>query len=287
MSVHKHTYKNYTGPRTAVWGRFLVLARFGFGRVFQLKFLLLFIIGCLFYPLLCAAYIYLVHNESFLAGFSIPASRLPRVDGRFFYYYSIVQGALAYLLTSLVGPVLVTPDFANGAMPLYFSRPFSRLEYVAGRLAVLLSLLSLITWVPGIVLFAIQASIEGLGWTLTSVWLAFAIVAGLLVWIVVLSLIGLALSAWVRWKIGAGALVLGVIFVGAGFGTAINSLMRTSHGSLIDLTQVAHTLWSYLFRYDTGTEMPVSSACVVLGVTSLICIWLLAKRVRPFEVIKS
>ncbi len=286
MAVHKHTYKNYTGPRTPAWSRFLVLARFGFARVFRLKFLLLFIIGCLFYPLVCAAYIYLSHNPAFLALFRIPAAQLPHVDGRFFYFYSIVQGALAYLLTAFVGPVLVTPDFANGAMPLYFSRPFSRAEYVGGRISVLLVLLSLITWIPGVVLFAIQASIEGWDWTRLNLWLAGAIVLGLLVWIAVLSLIGLALSAWVRWKIGAGALVLGVIFAGAGFGAAINSLMRTNVGALMDLTQVAHTLWSYLFRYDTGTEMSVSSAWIVLAVTSVICAWLLARRIRPFEVIK-
>ena len=121
---------------------------------------------------------------------------------------------------------------------------------------------------------------------MANLWLAGAIILGLLVWIIVLSLIGLALSAWVKWKIGAGALVLGVIFAGAGFGTAVNSLMRTNYGALIDLTQVAHTIWSYLFRYDTGTEMSVSSAWIVLAVTSLLCLWLLAKRIKPFEVIK-
>jgi ABC-2 type transport system permease protein len=286
MAVHKHTYKNYTGSRTPTWSRFLVLARFGFARVCHLKFLVLFFIGCLFYPLICAAYIYLSHNEAFLALFNIPVERLPHVDGRFFYFYSIVQGALAYLLTAFVGPALVTPDFANGAMPLYFSRPFSRTEYVAGKISVLLILLSLITWVPGLVLFAIQSSIEGWNWMTGNLWLAGAILLGLVVWILILSLIGLALSAWVRWKIGAGALVLSVIFAGAGFGTAINSLMRTNYGALIDLTQVAHSIWSYLFRYDTGTEMSLSSAWTVLGVVSLACLWLLAKCIRPFEVIK-
>ena len=236
--------------------------------------------------MVCVAYIYLFHNPSFLALFSIPVDRLPAVDGRFFYFYSIVQGALAYLLTAFAGPVLVTPDFANGAMPLYFSRPFSRVEYVAGRLTVLLTLLSLITWIPGLVLFAIQSSMEGWSWMTGNLWLAGAIAFGLLVWIIVLSLIGLAISAWVRWKIGAGALVLGIIFVGAGFGTAVNSLMRTNYGALIDLTQVAHTIWSYLFRYDTGTEMSLSRAWIVLGVVSLICVWLLARRIRPFEIIK-
>ncbi|MGO8765319.1 MAG: hypothetical protein ACLQSR_09340 [Limisphaerales bacterium] len=286
MAVHKHTYKEYTGPQTPAGGRFLVLARFGFARVYHLKFLLLFIVGCLFYPLVCAAYIYLSHNDSFLAVFNIPPSALPAINGRFFYFYSIVQGALSYLLTAFAGPVLVTPDFANGAMPLYFSRPFSRVEYVAGRLTVLLTLLSLITWIPGLVLFAIQSSIAGWDWMKSNLWLAGAIVTSLVTWTVVLSLMGLALSAWVRWKVGAGALVLGVIFAGAGFGAAIDSLMRTNLGALIDLAQVAHTIWSYLFRYDTGTDMPLSYAWTVLAVTAAFCLWLLTRRIRPFEVVK-
>ncbi len=87
----------------------------------------------------------------------------------------------------------------------------------AGRISVLLTLLSLITWVPGVVLFAIQSSIEGWDWMTGNLWLAGSIVLGLLVWIVVLSLIGLALSAWVRWKIGAGALVLARHFRRRGF----------------------------------------------------------------------
>jgi len=181
---------------------------------------------------------------------------------------------------------LISPDLANGAMPLYFSRPLSRTRYVAGKLAVLLLLLSLITWIPGSAVFAIQASVAGLDWAKANFWLEGAIVAGLAVWITILSLIALALSAWVKWKIAAGALLLGVIFAGAGFGMAINSLMRTSYGSLIDLSQVVHTIWSDLFRYDTGTEMSVASAWMVLGVTCVAAFWLLARRIRPFEVIK-
>ena len=105
MAIYKHTYKNYSGTRTETWSRFLILTRFGLARVYQSNFLLLFIIACLFYPLACAAYIYLSHNAPFLAALNIPARMLPQIDGRFFYFYSIVQGALAYLLTAFVGPV--------------------------------------------------------------------------------------------------------------------------------------------------------------------------------------
>ena len=91
MAIYKHTYKNYIGARTETWSRFLILTRFGIARVYQSNFLFLFLIACLFYPLGCVAYIYLSHNASFLVALSIPANRLPQIDGRFFYFYSIVQ----------------------------------------------------------------------------------------------------------------------------------------------------------------------------------------------------
>lgn len=286
MAVYKHTYRKWEGERTALRTRFLILTRYGYARLFQSKFLLLFLALCLFFPFVCIAFIYLSHSAAFLAALRIPASRLLPMDGRFFYFYSIVQGGLAYLLTAVVAPSLVSPDFANGAMPLFFSRPFSRAEYVAGKLCALSLLLSLITWVPGLLLFAIQASVVGWNWATSNWWLAGAIFLSLFAWIVVLSLIGLALSAWVRWKIAAGALVLGVFFAGAGFGAAINNLMRTNYGTLIDLPQVVRIAWSYLYRYDAGYEIPQTTAWMVLVGTCAVCLWLLARRVRPFEVIQ-
>ena len=117
-------------------------------------------------------------------------------------------------------------------------------------------------------------------------WLAGSIVLGLLIWIVVLSLIALALSAWVKWKIAAGALILGVFFAGAGVGAVINNVTDTNYGAFIDLMQVVHTIWSDLFRSSARSDLSVTEAWVVLGVTCALCLWLLAKRIRAFEVVK-
>jgi len=286
MAVYKRNYKGYAGPLTARWSRFLILTRYSYARLFQSQFLLIFLMVCLIPPICFAAFIYLSHNLKFLALMRIPTDQLLAISGRFFYYYCTVQGVLAYVLTALVAPNLVSPDLVNGALPLYFCRPFSRTQYVAGKLGVLLAILSLITWVPGLLLFLIESSVTGWDWAFDNLWLAWGIFAGLLIWILVLSLIGLALSAWVKWKIAAGALLLGVFFAGAGFGSAIDSVMRTNVGALINLAQVAQTLQADLLRYDSGTDMPVSSAWLVLGITCAMSLALLARRVRAFEVVK-
>lgn len=286
MAVYKRNYTGYAGPLTSGWPRFLILTRYGYARLFQSRLLVLFLVICLFYPVACAAFIYLSHNEKFLLLLQIPSGQMLAISSRFFYYYCIVQGAFAYLLTALVGPTLVSPDLVNGALPLYFCRPFSRSQYVLGKSSVLLILLSLVTWAPGLLLWTIEASVSGWTWGRENLWLAWAIFLGLLVWIIVLSLIALALSAWVKWKIAAGAMVLGVFFAGAGFGAAIDTVFRTSYGSLLDLPQVMHTIQSDLLRYDSGTEMSVHSAWLVLAGTCALCLLLLARRVRAFEVVR-
>ena len=287
MAVYKQTYKGYEGRRTASWSRFLILTRYSYARLFQSKFPVLFTAACLFFPVGCAIFIYLSHNSPLLDASGLRSGAMPEVDGQFFYVYCMVQGTMAFLLTTLVGPSLIAPDLANGAMSLYLSRPFSRAQYVAGKMAVLLVLLSLITWIPALLLYLIQVGCVGWSWAQSHAWLAGSILVGLWVWILILSLIALALSAWVKWKIAAGALILGVFFGGAGFGAAINAILRTHYGALIDLRQVIHTIWADLFRHSlVVTDLSVEEAWLMLGVSCCLCLWLLAKRIRAFEVVK-
>jgi ABC-2 type transport system permease protein len=289
VAVYKRTYSAYQGSFTPAWSRFMILPRYSFSGVWQSRFLAMFRIAALFYPVGCGAYIYASHNLSFLAAFQVPAAaagNFLQVTPHVFLYYCWAQGFAAYILTAFVGPTLVSPDLVNGALPLYLGRPFSRKEYVLGKMSVLLYLLSAITWVPGLILWGIQASLAGWDWAVDNLWIAGALFVGLMVWIVVLSLIALALSAWVKWKIAAGGLLLGVFFGGTGFGTAINAIMRTSKGTLINLTEVIYTIWTKLFRYEPDSGVSAGSAWIVLGVVGVLCLWLLMRRVRAFEVIK-
>lgn len=286
MAVYKRTYTAYNGPLTPAWSRFLILPRTSYSRLWQSRFLVMFFMACFFYPLGLTAYIYLAHNLSLFESLGVPAARVFTIEPAVFLYYCWVQGALAYVLTAFVGPNLVSPDLVNNALPLYFCRPFTRAEYVVGKMSVLVFLLGIITWIPGLILFVIQASLEGWTWTTQNLWIAWGLFAGLFVWSVVLSLIALAMSAWVKWKIAAGALVLGVFFVGAGLGTAINQIIRTDAGSYLNLPEVMFTIWGGLFRVDPGTGISGGSSWVCLAIVCAICLWLLTRKVRAFEVIK-
>ncbi len=285
MAVYKRTYTSYSGALTPGWSRFLVLFRYSRQSLFRSKLQTGLFVLSFFFPLGCLLLIYLAHNLSFLE--NLGATRqLIRIDNKFFFAFMDVQGVLGFVLTAFTGPGLISPDLANGALPLYFCRPFSRAEYVLGKASVLAILLSLITWVPGLILFAVQSSLAGMTWTWENLWIAGSLVLSSFLWIAVLSLLAMALSAWVKWRIVAGALLLAVLFFGAGLSQAINTVMRTESGYFFNIVYLMGTVWTSLFRIDNNGAISTAQAWVALLVYCGICLALLVRKVRAYEVIK-
>jgi ABC-2 type transport system permease protein len=285
VAVYRRGYTSYSGPLTPAWSRCFVLFRYSRRNLFRSKLQAGFFALCFFYPLFCLITIYLAHNLSFLERLGA-SSQLIRIDNKFFFFFIDVQGVLAFILTAFTGPGLISPDIANGALPLYFCRPFSHAEYVLGKASVLAILLSQITWIPGLGLFAVQASLAGSAWTWDHAWIAGSLVLSSLIWIAILSLLAMALSAWVKWRIVAGALLLGVLFFGAGFAQAVNAVMRTQSGHFLNIVYLMATVWTSLFRIDTERSLSSAEAWIALLVYCGICLALLVRKVRAYEVIK-
>jgi ABC-2 type transport system permease protein len=285
MAVYRRSYKSYAGTLTPAWSRFLVIFRYSRKNLFRSKVQTGLFVVCFFFPVACLVLIYLAHSASFLASIGIP-SRILSIDSNFFFRYMTVQGALAFLLTAFAGPGLISPDLANGALPLYFCRPFSRAEYVLGKSSVLVILLSAVTWVPGLLLFVMQSSLEGAHWAWNNLWIAGSLILSSLIWISILSLLAMALSAWVKWRIVAGALLLAVMFFGAGFGQAINAVLRTDSGYFLNLGYLMGTVWQALFRIDNEHAISIPQAWIALLFYCGVCLWLLLRKVRAYEVIR-
>ncbi len=286
MAVYKRTYRGYAGALTPAWSRFLILTRYAWRDLFQARFLTAFLVACCFFPIGCAGFIYLANNLSFLTRLNIDASKWVEINGRFFLVFLQVQNSFAFILTAWIGPGLIAPDLANNGLPLYFCRPLSRFKYVAGKFSVLFLLLSALTWIPGLVLFAIQASLAGWEWTSHNFWIANSIVIGSVLWISILSLIALAMSAWVKWRIAASALILAVFFVGSGLGAAINNVLHVRAGTLIDLANLISLVWSDLFGVSRSAGISIEEAWSALLAFCVICCALLNRKIRAFEVIK-
>ena len=286
MAVYKRSYRAYSGHLTPAWSRFFILTRYALRGMFRSKFLTAIFVMSFFSPLACAVMIYLSHNASVLSLLHTRANEVIQDYAKFFLGFLGFQGGLAFFLTAFIGPNTIAPDLANGALPLYFCRPFSRAEYVLGKLCALFYILSLMTWVPGLVLFGIEASLSGAGWTWENRSLAIGIVLSSVIWILMISLIAMALSAWVKWRIAAGALLLGVMFFLSGFGAAINAVLRSNIGHYINPGSLITCVSAGLFGIESPVDISPASAWVALLAMCGICLLLLSKKLRAFEVVR-
>ncbi|MDE3197187.1 MAG: hypothetical protein KGN84_12630, partial [Acidobacteriota bacterium] len=102
--------------------------------------------------------------------------------------------------------------------------------------------------------------------------------------IALLILLGLAMSAWVRWRIVAGALVLAVFAVGKGFGAVVNAAMRTDTGYYLDVQHLISTIAAHLFHnVATDEPIPLVSASVTLLAFCGILLLLINRKLRVCE----
>jgi len=106
------------------------------------------------------------------------------------------------------------------------------------------------------------------------------------VWIAILSLFAMTLSAWVKWRIVAGALLLAMMFFGIGFAQAVNIVLQTEMGYFFNLGYLIATLEKALFQFGEGSRISVSGACIALLGYCVICLVLLMRKVRAYEVVR-
>ena len=62
MAVLERAYKQYQGPQSPLWSRFLIIPRHAYRDVFRSKIFTAFFALSFIWPLICAILIYLHHN---------------------------------------------------------------------------------------------------------------------------------------------------------------------------------------------------------------------------------
>ena len=71
------------------------------------------------------------------------------------------QQTFVFFVTVYVGAGLIANDRRANALQIYLSKPLTRAEYVFGKLAILMTFLLLVTWLPAIVLLIVQIAFAG------------------------------------------------------------------------------------------------------------------------------
>lgn len=284
MAVYERAYKRYTGEITGRSTRFLILPRYLLKDVFASKLLTFFFAFCFAFPLFCAIYIVVVHNAALLEFFPNMREAL-KIDAGSIATFFDVQSILAFFLSMFVGPGLVSRDLANNGLSLYFSRPFLRSEYVLGKASVLALLISAITWVAGFGLVGMMVGFEGWTWLDQQRGALIGYLALCLLWILVLSLLALSVSAWVRWRPVAGFAMMAFLIAGPMFAAIINKLFRTEMGSYLNFFEMIHVLQVTWIGGQADLDITPTGAVISIAFFLAFFLYLLHRKIRAYEVV--
>jgi ABC-type transport system involved in multi-copper enzyme maturation permease subunit len=283
MAVFDRTYSNYDGPTTSRAARLLIAPRYAAAAIFQSRRFTAFYVVCLFIPFLAALFIYFRYNVAALRAFGITGLEMITVGAPFFHNFIGGQLHLATMTTLFVSPSLISSDLRANALPLYLARPFSRLEYVAGKMLILFILLSFITWIPGLALFVFQAGLAGSGWAAEHWRIAPGIFIGGWLWIILLGFLALACSALFQRKVTIMSALIALLYAAQLFANQINRTFQTGFGSLLSLQAVNATALDALFSGGARGALSVEEAAGVWLFAILACCEILRRRLRAYD----
>lgn len=291
MAVYKRNYTAYSGTVTPVWTRVLVLARYAFDEAWSSKITIGLFIFCLLPCVLSLVVIYLADNPVARALVGARGQNFLAIDAKFFLKVLQTQSWLALVMASWIAPRLITFDLADNALPILLSHPISRLGYVFGKFIALFGSLSLITWVPCLLLFVYQGYSSAQPWAMSNLQIASGLLSGSVIWIAFLAVLGLALSSWVKWRVVATGVIFAAVFLPAGVGGIVSAVLRTKWGLLLNIPVMMSNLWQRLLGAPAPLNerlyVPTVAIAVMLSLACLVCIGMLNKRIRAREVVRG
>lgn len=290
MSVYKHEYRAYAGALTPRRARIGVVARYAWDQAWSSRVTPGLFVLTMLPVIIFMVGIYLANNPLARALVTHGSSGFA-VDAAYFFRVLQVQCWLALVMTAWIAPRLVSFDLADNALPIVLSHPISRIGYVLGKFLTLFESLSLVTWIPCLLLFAYQGYSSPQPWMIANLRVAAGLLLGALAWIVLLSFLGLALSAWVKWRVVATGVIFAVVFIPAGIGGIVTAILRTRWGFLLNLPFMMTELWQFLLGATITARqdrvLPLSAIAIMLLLACGVCTLMLNARIRGREVVRG
>jgi ABC-2 type transport system permease protein len=277
MPIHDQGYRRYVGERISR-GRWWVIARAGIvERLRERRFLALMLVAWL---------LFLVRAVQLYVGTTIVRASFFAPSEETFHGFLTQQRLFVFFITIYAGAGLIANDRQANALQLYLSKPITRSDYIAGKLTTLATFLFAVTWVPAMLLLALQVLFSGsLEFLFQHPRLVPAITITSLLQVALASMTMLALSSLSRSRRFA-AMLYAIVAIFAG---AVGSVLQTATGHagwvLLSPQNTLVVVTDALFGTSADTEIPVTIAVLAVAALLGICVIVLQRRVRAVDVV--
>ena len=281
MPIHDQGYRRYGGLKARTGTGWMVIARAGIRTMLAKRAFLGLMLIAWFPFLVRAVQFYAAVNLT-----SVPQASILAPSADTFRQYLEQQQVFVFFVTVYVGAGLIANDRRANALQIYLSKPLTRAEYVLGKLAILMTFLLLVTWVPALVLLIVQIAFAGnFTFFTNNVFLFPAITVFAFLQVALASATMLALSSLSNSSRYVAILYAAVLFFTQAVYGVLYAVTRSTAFSWLsfssNLEQMGYLIFRQPLKFDT--PWPVSLLMIVL--TIALSGVILDRRVRGVEVV--
>ncbi len=278
MPIHDQSYRHYGGGKAAPGRSWTVIAWAGMRTFFKKRSFM----GLMLFALSP----FIVRAVQMWISSNYPQASMLAPSPETFRQFLEQQDFFVFIITVYVGAGLIANDRRANALQIYLSKPLMRSEYIAGKLAVLLGFLLLVTFVPAMLLLMLKVIFDGnFTFLKNNLFLLPAITIASLLQVSLAAFTMLALSSLSKSARYVGILYVGITFFTAAIYGALYAITGSSRVSWISIganvSQVVDVIFRLKPRYATPWEV---SLLVIIGLVVL-SISVLERRVRGVEVV--
>jgi ABC-2 type transport system permease protein len=278
MPIHDQSYRHYEGQRKPGGTAWQVIAGAGIRDIVRKRaFLGLLIVAWIPFAVR-AVQIYLAANY--------PQASFLAASASTFRDFLQQQELFVFFITIWVGSGLIANDKRANALQIYLSKPLTRVEYIAGKLIILVTFLLMVTWVPGILLLVLQMLFAGnFTFIRQNLFLFPAITLYSFLYVIVVSFTMLALSSTSKSSRFAAVIYAGVVFFSDGIYGVLYLITRSTSLSFLsfdyNLRQLSYVIFRLRPEYATPSGISLLAALSLIGLMLLV----LERNVRGVEVV--
>jgi ABC-2 type transport system permease protein len=277
--VHDQSYRRYQGKREPHGRGWLVIAGVGMRAVLAKK---------MFLGLLLLSWLpFLVRTVQIYAVTMYPqTSEVLPVNARMFQTFVEGQGLFAFFVTIYVGAGLIANDRRANALQVYLSKPILRIEYIAGKLAILATFLLGVTLLPAVLLVIMQIVLSGnVDLLREHPTLIPAVVLASLIRVIVASATMLALSSISRSARYVAVMYTGVIFFAEAMYGVLAFVTGSSRVAWVSITGNFDVVTDAIFREVPRYDTPAAVSFIVLIALVVVSVSVLERSVRGVEIV--
>ena len=196
------------------------------------------------------------------------------------------QEPLVFFITVYVGSGLIADDIRANALQLYLSRPITRTQYIAGKAAILMAALAVVTFLPAVLLVLLVPAFAGsmtfvrANMTLIPSILAYSVVQITLSAFLILALSSLSKSRWFVAILYAGLAFFTHAVFGV-LGAAVEGSAFSWVSIFANVRQVGDVLFRLPPRHDTHPLISATVIALIIAASAFV----LRRRIRAIEVV--